>query len=671
MKTIQNLADDYISEQRRLYKRDLQSYTRSYIKGFARYLESKMHTLSYNTIGTTTTQQTDNISKIGVKKVAVITEEIGSMTGGRYYAWFIAVALTELGYDVTLYTNQTPSYIDFFRNYKQPKLQLVDKQDIPNLDIQADLYISSPLLGNVAVTKLWEKYHKPCFVMVFDPLPMMKEFTTPYTGWEESIKRISATNVNILTLCNSTSPYVYDWLNKKEDQVFSVYPCINSRELKLVTKSKREDYVVFISRLVRHKKFEDVLQAVKRCDVKLKVISSVKGASAVNILRSLKLEDKVEFLIGINDQEKFEVLSKARAVVNASNFEGFGMWAAEGLATGTPVVAYDIPPIREIMEFSKADNFYLAKFKDVIDLGDKLAQALQEKKFRKPSHLFDFEMMQKRLKDILNYEPRIGVVTIALNEEEFIASSLASVIKHPRISRVAVVEGAVKLFEHAASKEGLSIDKTQEQVYKATKLKNGQKIIYSRYGWAKDKSELRNHALYLLGDVDYVLVVDADEVWSTEDLDRLIQGIKDNPDASILRFKFHHFWKKMNQVAVGGQWNSMMFRCFKYLDKSLHWDRHETAVVNGEGTLLSSSGKTATLDDVYVFHLGYMKKAKNVQDKLEYYKKRDTQLNVQDTFTHWKKGEPTSPTHGGGDVAEYKGSYPTEILQLLKANLIQ
>lgn len=670
MKTIINLADDYISEQRRLYKRDLQSYTRSYIKGFARYLESKMHTLSYNTLQTTTRKETDNIRKTGAKKVAVITEEIGSMTGGRYYAWFIAIALTELGYDVTLYTNQTPSYIDFFRNYKQPKLQLVDKHDIDSLDIEADMYISSPLLGNVAVTKLWEKYKKPCFVMVFDPLPMMKEFTTPYTGWEESIKRISATNVNILTLCNSTSPYVYDWLNKKEDQVFAVYPCINSRELNLIPETKREDYVVFISRLVRHKKFEDVLHAVKKADVKLKVISSVKGASAVNMLRTLKLEDKVEFLIGINDQEKFEVLSKARAVINASNFEGFGMWAAEGVATGTPVVAYDIPPIHEIMDFSQADNFYLAKFNDVTDLGDKLQLALKEKKFHKRSHIFDFESMQKRLKDLFNYEPRVGVITIALNEEEFIASSLASVIKHPHIKRVAVVEGAVKLFSHACTEEGLSIDKTQEQVYKASKLKNGQKIIYSRYGWAKDKSELRNHALYLLGDVDYVLVVDADEVWSTEDLDKLIQGIKDNPDASILRFKFHHFWKKINQVAVGGQWNSMMFRCFKYLDKSLHWDRHETAVVNGEGTLLSDSGKTSVIDDVFVYHLGYMKKEKNVQDKLEYYKKRDTQLNVKDTFTHWKKGDPTSPTHGGGDVEPYKGKYPEEINLLIKHKLL-
>lgn len=660
MKNITSLVDDFINSQKNVYRNNIRGYTKSYLRLFARYIEQK-HTIEELNIKVDLPD--------GKKKAAVISEEIGSMTGGRYYAWFIAIGLQEIGYDVTVYTNQIPTYYDFFKDYNKPKLEIVAKDNLDSLDVRADLYISSPLLGNVAVTKLAEKYKKPSYVMVFDPLPMMEEIHgKAYSGWDESEKRIRASNVNIITLCKSTTPYIYDWLQKRKDQVITIYPCINSVELKKAQKGEREDYVVFISRLVNHKKFEDTLVACKDNNIKLKVISSVSSNHASRLVRDLGMHENVDFYIGISDKAKFEMIYKSRAVINSTNFEGFGMWAAEAVATGTPVVAYDLPTAKEIQEISGADNFYLAKLRDQREFTQKLGQALKENKIGKENNIFDFENMINNLKEVFEFKPKIGIITIALNEEEYIGASLRSVIKHDNIKKVAVIEGAVNLFTFAANKYGLSKDKTKEEIIKVISEENGDKIIYERYGFASTKSELRNRALRLLGDMDYILVVDADEVWKKEDLDKLVTGMTKEFRAGIIRFNFNHFWKKPNLVATGSNWDIKLFRCFKFSDKSLHWREHELPVVDREGRSLHQTSKMIDIDDAFVYHYGYLKKMENVQNKIEYYKNRDTYLKVIDTWTNWKEGQPTSTTNGGGTVKEFTGEHPPEILELWQKN---
>lgn len=672
------MAEKYIVRQQRFYGRSLKALNKFLIRDFAQYIMKNFSFpagISSRGHDENDEPVTDFLEELkgDQKKIAIISEEIGHLTGGRYYVWFMAVALMEVGYDVTIYTNQTPAYYDSFNLYKKPKLVLVKrKSDIEKLDVKADIYLSSPLMGNIAVTKLSKKYRKPSFIMVFDPSPAMKHFIgQAYSGWEKLIELARNSDTKVISLCNAMSEWIYEWLNKRKDQVFPIYPCINSRELDTVVKGERQDYALFISRIVKHKKFDDVLYAVSKTNLRLKVVSSNKGMQVEKELKRLGMTDRVDFYMNVSEKEKFELLYGARAVVSGSVFEGFGMWAAEAAATGTPLVCYEFPTIREIEKVGNVKNFYFAKYDNSEDLALTLQKCLNEGKFEERNHSFDFESMITRVKQVFPIEPRIGVVTIALNEEKFIASSLRSIIKHPNVKKVAVVEGAVNLFAHAASQDGMSIDKTNQEVIKVTKEKHGGKIVFERHGWAVDKSELRNRALHLLGeDIDYVLVVDADEIWDTKELDKLVQAMKNKPRAGALFFSFYHFWKQVDTIAVGGQWESQMFRCFKFENKKLKWKHHATPVVDEDGKFINVTDGSESLADVHVHHLGYLKDENRIKEKLEFYTKRDKHLTVVNTWSDWEKGKPTQPTHGGGDAAQFTGTYPVEMQQLIDQGVI-
>jgi len=254
----------------------------------------------------------------------------------------------------------------------------------------------------MSAIKQGQRYNKPALALIFDPFPMMDKYIGKrnYVGWEKLVKDLKNTDTEIISLCNETSKYIYSWLNKKQDQVHPVYPCINSKILEGVENYKRKNHALFISRLVKHKRFEDVVIACKNANIKLKVIASVNGIEAQKIVKKHNMQNNVVFHLRVADEEKFKMIKQAGVVINGSVFEGFGMYLAEAIACGTPFVGYDYPTFNEIRDYAKATNVYLARSKDVDDLSRQLSLAIKEQNFTNPNDAFEFEKMIERLKDI-------------------------------------------------------------------------------------------------------------------------------------------------------------------------------------------------------------------------------------------------------------------------------
>jgi glycosyltransferase involved in cell wall biosynthesis len=96
------------------------------------------------------------------------------------------------------------------------------------------------------------------------------------------------------------------------------------------------DFILFIGRLIFYKHLEVVIKALKllknRCNVRLVVLGDGPMRSKwEELVDKLNLKDMVEFKGYVSHREKLYYLSKCRALVLPSIFEGFGIGNSRGV----------------------------------------------------------------------------------------------------------------------------------------------------------------------------------------------------------------------------------------------------------------------------------------------------------------------------------------------------
>lgn len=113
--------------------------------------------------------------------------------------------------------------------------------------------------------------------------------------------------------------------------------------------------VLFVGRLELHLKGLDVLlaawaMAAPQLGAKLVIAGTGPDQERVErLIDSLGVSDSVELVGWVSGQAKLDLMHSARLVVVPSRHETFGLVAVEALASGTPVVIFDIPSLREVV----------------------------------------------------------------------------------------------------------------------------------------------------------------------------------------------------------------------------------------------------------------------------------------------------------------------------------
>lgn len=108
--------------------------------------------------------------------------------------------------------------------------------------------------------------------------------------------------------------------------------------------------VLTVSRLEPYKDQAAVLHAaaLMKCAVQVRIIGrGPEHARLEGLARQLGVACRVE--TDLSDADVARAYHEARVVVCPSRFEGFGLTPIEAVASGTPVVASDIPPHREFV----------------------------------------------------------------------------------------------------------------------------------------------------------------------------------------------------------------------------------------------------------------------------------------------------------------------------------
>lgn len=98
-----------------------------------------------------------------------------------------------------------------------------------------------------------------------------------------------------------------------------------------------------------------------------------------SLARSLGLTDRVTFVGRVAGEAKWELLRRASVVAVPSRYESFGLVVLEALASGTPVVGFELPPLKEIVT---SDCGILVPPFDVAGLADALGTTLSDPRRR-------------------------------------------------------------------------------------------------------------------------------------------------------------------------------------------------------------------------------------------------------------------------------------------------
>ena len=169
-----------------------------------------------------------------------------------------------------------------------------------------------------------------------------------------------------------------------------------------------------------------------------------------------------------------------------------------------------------------------------------------------------------------------AVCYIVLNEEDYLQYSLESI--YDFADQIIIVHGACRGF-NGANEDGLSTDKTSDIILYG--FPEG-KITYRRYGWAKDKSELRNAYLSAVrSDIDWILVVDGDELYTYEQLKRLNDMVEKDPELDHIMNGHFWFWGDFDHICEMDK-VKMYNQKVKTNGEQIFYDKYGNTMINGE-----------------------------------------------------------------------------------------
>ena len=120
---------------------------------------------------------------------------------------------------------------------------------------------------------------------------------------------------------------------------------------------------VFVGRISKEKGVFDLLTVWKevvkvRKNAKLLIIGNgLESKSVKEKIAALHLDNNIDIRRQCKDNELYSLLKASRVFLFPSLFEGWGIAVAEALACGLPVVAYNIPALREV--FGKCQSVFL------------------------------------------------------------------------------------------------------------------------------------------------------------------------------------------------------------------------------------------------------------------------------------------------------------------------
>ena len=265
-------------------------------------------------------------------------------------------------------------YFVYFWAFLYYWLQFRGKYDVI-IDSQNGVPFFTPLYAKEPIYSLMHHVHQKVF---WHSLPKHLAFIASVL--EKHIMPLAYRNTKFITVSESSKQAMKD-LGLGRTGIEIVYPGIDLASLVPGDKSKTPT-VLYLGRLKAYKSIAVLIRAfasVAAAMPSARLIIAGSGEEEIhlkNLTRDLTLGSQIDFLGKVSEEVKINLLQKAWVFVNPSLMEGWGITTLEANACGTPVIASDVPGLRDSVKNSNTG--YLVPYGETEELSNKIIELLRD-----------------------------------------------------------------------------------------------------------------------------------------------------------------------------------------------------------------------------------------------------------------------------------------------------
>lgn len=271
-------------------------------------------------------------------------------------------------------------YLVYFWAFLYYILQFKGKYDVI-IDCHNGIPFFTPFYAEEPVYCLMHHVHQDVFRhSLLKPLAWFAGFL------EKDLMALAYKNVKFITVSESSRKDIWK-LGLGGSGIEVAYPGVDLSALSPNAEEKSSvPTVLYLGRLKYYKSVDVLIKAFKKVVEKApeaRLIIAGSGEEDANLkktVRQLELEGKVEFKGKVSNEEKTNLLQRAWVLVNPSFMEGWGITTIEANACGTPVIASDVPGLRDSVK--NGQTGYLARQGDISDFSEKIMNIISDKESR-------------------------------------------------------------------------------------------------------------------------------------------------------------------------------------------------------------------------------------------------------------------------------------------------
>jgi glycosyltransferase involved in cell wall biosynthesis len=147
-----------------------------------------------------------------------------------------------------------------------------------------------------------------------------------------------------------------------------------------------EPLIGYVGRIKKYKSIDHLIRACKlvferHATARLEIAGSGDYLKDLEALaRELGMADRVSFRGFVSAEEKVDILRRSHVVVNTSSKEGWGVTVVEANACGAPVIASDVPGLRDAVV--DGETGFLVPYGDIEGFAARISEVLDDRALR-------------------------------------------------------------------------------------------------------------------------------------------------------------------------------------------------------------------------------------------------------------------------------------------------